>query len=350
MRHKHTRSKTKQAADKPLLATSVSMTPSSGNVFEDIGFTQPIAESLMQRSRLTSEIINEVRRRQWTQKQAAELLGITQPRVSDLMTGQIDKFSVDTLMDYLRKFGLSVNLDVQEPSALFEDECNKYLQEGMNYLNSNQNTLAIKSFERAVSYAEGLDMPELRGDCYYLLGGALACSKKNQAVEIFEKAAAVYSKIREFRKYHLTLNALGMAYANQSRLDEATRVLELALDVAEQQLPVGAVNITNNLIWLGVVFDRQHKYADSERIARRLLTLDKQKYGENSYKLIPIYEVLLGLLKKQKKMQETKRINEIIQSLKQWHTDRAFELIEMPFALSIKDTWNTLPYRDRNAK
>jgi predicted XRE-type DNA-binding protein len=54
-----------------------------------------------------------VRRRSMTQAEAARLLDITQPRVSDLMRGKIELFSIDTLVDLLGRAGASVKLRVQ---------------------------------------------------------------------------------------------------------------------------------------------------------------------------------------------------------------------------------------------
>jgi predicted XRE-type DNA-binding protein len=47
-----------------------------------------------------------------TQEQAAEVFGVTQPRVSDLVRGQIDLFSIDTLVKMAAAAGLKVKLDV----------------------------------------------------------------------------------------------------------------------------------------------------------------------------------------------------------------------------------------------
>jgi predicted XRE-type DNA-binding protein len=47
------------------------------------------------------------------QAEAAELLGVTQPRVSDLMRGRIDLFSIDTLIDMLARLGVRTRLVLQ---------------------------------------------------------------------------------------------------------------------------------------------------------------------------------------------------------------------------------------------
>jgi predicted XRE-type DNA-binding protein len=49
-----------------------------------------------------------IKKRRLTQARAAKLLGVTQPRVSDLMRGKIELFSIDTLVEMLGRLGVSV--------------------------------------------------------------------------------------------------------------------------------------------------------------------------------------------------------------------------------------------------
>lgn len=64
--------------------------PSSGNVFADLGFGEDEAQNLKIRSDVMIELAKLVEDRGLTQVAAAELLGVTQPRVSDLVRGKID--------------------------------------------------------------------------------------------------------------------------------------------------------------------------------------------------------------------------------------------------------------------
>lgn len=89
---------------------AISMRRSSGNVFEDAGFPRPEADRLLIRSELMSQISKLIRKRRLTQKQAAKTLGVTQPRISDLVRGRIDLFSIDTLIDMLGQLGIAVTL------------------------------------------------------------------------------------------------------------------------------------------------------------------------------------------------------------------------------------------------
>ncbi len=71
------------------------------------------AANLRARAELMVALQEHVRRRSMTQAEAARLLDITQPRVSDLMRGKIELFSIDTLVDLLGRAGASVKLRVQ---------------------------------------------------------------------------------------------------------------------------------------------------------------------------------------------------------------------------------------------
>ena len=88
----------------------VKMTRSTGNVFRDLGFTPDEAEHLRIRSDLLIQLQKTIRSQRLKQAEAAKLLGVTQPRVSDLMRGRIDLFSVDTLIDMLARLGIRVRL------------------------------------------------------------------------------------------------------------------------------------------------------------------------------------------------------------------------------------------------
>ncbi len=88
------------------------MTKSSGNVFKDLGFSQDEAEHLRVRADLLIQIHKALKARKMKQTEAAKILGITQPRVSDLIRGRIDLFSVDSLIDMLARLGVRVRLVV----------------------------------------------------------------------------------------------------------------------------------------------------------------------------------------------------------------------------------------------
>lgn len=86
---------------------------STGNVFTDLGFSEEEAQNLKIRSDLMIELSRLIEARELTQKAAARLLGVTQPRVSDLVRGKIDRFSVDSLIEMLGHAGARVSFVVR---------------------------------------------------------------------------------------------------------------------------------------------------------------------------------------------------------------------------------------------
>jgi predicted XRE-type DNA-binding protein len=86
---------------------------SSGNVFRDLGFDREEAEHLKLRSDLMIEIRKVIEARGLRQAAAATLFGVSQPRISDLVRGKIDLFSIDTLIDMLAHAGVRVSFVVK---------------------------------------------------------------------------------------------------------------------------------------------------------------------------------------------------------------------------------------------
>lgn len=89
------------------------LTRSTGNVFRDLGFSPEGAEHLKVRSDLMMSLQKAISARRLKQGEAAKLLGVTQPRVSDLMRGRIDLFSIDTLIDMLARLGIRSKVVLQ---------------------------------------------------------------------------------------------------------------------------------------------------------------------------------------------------------------------------------------------
>jgi predicted XRE-type DNA-binding protein len=86
---------------------------SSGNVFRDLGFSPTESANLRLRSDLMTELDKVIKRRRLTQAKAAVLFGVSQPRVSDLVRGRIERFSVDTLVAMLGNAGVRIELVVR---------------------------------------------------------------------------------------------------------------------------------------------------------------------------------------------------------------------------------------------
>jgi predicted XRE-type DNA-binding protein len=86
------------------------VTPAGGNVFEDLGFPPAEARNLLMRSQLMTAVMDVIKCRHLTQREAARVFGVTQPRVSDLVRGKIDRFTLDALVNMLTRAGIKVTL------------------------------------------------------------------------------------------------------------------------------------------------------------------------------------------------------------------------------------------------
>jgi len=84
------------------------VTPSTGNVFRDLGFSAEESAHLLVRADLLLQLQKRLAAQELTQVQAARLLHVSQPRVSDLLRGRIDLFSTDSLIDMLARLGVRV--------------------------------------------------------------------------------------------------------------------------------------------------------------------------------------------------------------------------------------------------
>lgn len=80
----------------------------SGNVYADFGFDDPEGE--LAKAKLAVAIMRIIRTRNLTQQDAADLMGIQQPKVSRIVRGRLDGISVDALLEYLRKLGQDVTV------------------------------------------------------------------------------------------------------------------------------------------------------------------------------------------------------------------------------------------------
>lgn len=83
------------------------------NVWEAGGYPPAEAANMQMRSRLMMALEDIIEERGLTQKDAAALFGVSQPRVSDLARGQIEKFSLDALVKMLHQAGYTVSLTLK---------------------------------------------------------------------------------------------------------------------------------------------------------------------------------------------------------------------------------------------
>ena len=87
------------------------------SVWDAVEDTPQQAASMRARSALMMELENIIKQSGMTQAEAAALFGVTQPRVSDLMRGKINLFSLDCLVDMATVAGLEPHVTIKKPKA-----------------------------------------------------------------------------------------------------------------------------------------------------------------------------------------------------------------------------------------
>jgi predicted XRE-type DNA-binding protein len=87
-------------------------TKGSENVFLDCGFPPAEAENLRIRAEMMMALTGYIQERKITQSRAATIMGVSQPRISDLARGKIGLFTIDTLVNMLTAAGLKVDLAI----------------------------------------------------------------------------------------------------------------------------------------------------------------------------------------------------------------------------------------------
>ena len=93
-------------------------TEGTKSAFHELGM--PEAGELVVKSRLIRFVAEEVRRRELTQKDAGELLGLDQPNVSALMNEKLSRFSVQKLMAFVGRLGFKVSIHVEGSGIAFD--------------------------------------------------------------------------------------------------------------------------------------------------------------------------------------------------------------------------------------
>jgi predicted XRE-type DNA-binding protein len=88
----------------------ITITPGCGNVFIDLGFEPAEAEIMKLRAEVVIRMRERLKAEGWTQAEAARRLGVTQPRISRLIKGKIEDFSLDMLLTLAARAGLHPEL------------------------------------------------------------------------------------------------------------------------------------------------------------------------------------------------------------------------------------------------
>ena len=90
----------------------VKMVPGSGNVYADLGFKD--ADAMLVKAQLVLAVRAIIKERGLTQAQAAEIVGLAQPKLSNLLRGEFHGVSERRLMDYLTRLGRDVEIVIKE--------------------------------------------------------------------------------------------------------------------------------------------------------------------------------------------------------------------------------------------
>ena len=97
------------------LTSDTNVVASSGNVYADLGFEQPELE--LAKAHLSHKIATEIAARKLTQRAAAQVLGIDQPRVSLLVRGKTGQFSLEKLIEFLERLSYDVHIQATPANA-----------------------------------------------------------------------------------------------------------------------------------------------------------------------------------------------------------------------------------------
>lgn len=91
---------------------NLEVTVGSGNVFRDLGLKNP--EELLAKAKLAARIVQILEERQLSQTQAAKLLGVDQPKVSQIYRGRLDDFSLERLMRFLTALHRDIRIVIED--------------------------------------------------------------------------------------------------------------------------------------------------------------------------------------------------------------------------------------------
>lgn len=88
------------------------ITSENDNIFEDLGFEPIEATKLKIKAKLMCQISEWIKEKNLKQEEASSLLYVSRPRISDVMRGKVNKFTIDALIDMLEKTGKHVTIQV----------------------------------------------------------------------------------------------------------------------------------------------------------------------------------------------------------------------------------------------
>ena len=93
------------------------ITKGQDNIFDDLGFEVEEAVNLKIRADLILDLQKHIKQQEWTQQEAADFFNETQPRISNLMNGDIERFSIDKLVQMIVKAGMKIKVEIVHIAA-----------------------------------------------------------------------------------------------------------------------------------------------------------------------------------------------------------------------------------------
>ena len=98
--------------------TNLKITKGSANVFADLGFGPQESQNLLLRSQTMIALVQWFNASGLTQAAAAKSLGVTQPRLNQLLKGKIEIFSLDDLVNMATSAGMRVGLSIRPKTSV----------------------------------------------------------------------------------------------------------------------------------------------------------------------------------------------------------------------------------------
>jgi len=98
--------------------TDLKITKGSANIFEDLGFDIQESQNLLLRSQTIVALLDWFNASGLTQAVAAKTLGVTQPRLNQLLKGKIEIFSLDALVNMATNAGMRVGLSIRPVTSV----------------------------------------------------------------------------------------------------------------------------------------------------------------------------------------------------------------------------------------
>ena len=99
------------------MSADIKVEESSGNIFEDLGFSEEEAGEELLKAQLGAEIFRILKERKLTQTKAAKILGVRQPEISRLKRGQFSYYSVERLMRFLDRLNCEVSIHIRSENG-----------------------------------------------------------------------------------------------------------------------------------------------------------------------------------------------------------------------------------------